>query len=417
MPLQASASALSNAGKGLDTRPPFWMYNTFGSDVNSAGQGVMPNINGKETYISKYEGLSKIAYDGTILWTRSVPGGQTRRIEVDSSGNVYAEGGVRKVTKFSPEGDIIWTSSVDQVSGTGDARFILDDVNGAVYISCTNESTPEAILVKVNASNGSIVWSRTASGTGVQGFGAAVDPSSNRVYQLAFANPGDSIYNAYVIAYNLNGTYQWQTALIDSSRQTSLFPWSIASNNGHGGVYVSTRFGNYAALTFKLNTSGSLTYGIYHSSSGFFQFPGCSVSPDNTRLLVSHYDASLNVFDASNGNQLFTRTINGGNVSAFNCAADDDNNLYIAAYNFGSPKGGVYYKLKSDGSGLGSYGAGLSLSASAGTGGYRSDATCSPYVTLGNLTIGSPSYTVTVTGASAGSGTRAPGNYNFIRTK
>lgn len=416
MPLQSSFSALSNAGKGLDTRPPFWMYNTFGNDLNSAGQGIKHAPNNKDTYVSKYEGLSKIAYDGTILWTRSVPGGQTRRIEVDSSGNIYVEGGSKTIAKFSPDGDIIWSSSIDQASG-GEARFILDDVNSAVYIACSNTSSSLAILAKLNASTGALVWSRTASGTGVQAFGAAVDPSSDRVYLLAFANPGDSIYDSYVIAYNLNGTYQWQTALTDSSRQTSLFPWSIASNDGHGGVYVSTRFGLYAALTFKLNTSGNLTYGIYHPSSGSFQFPGCSVSPDNSRLLVSHYDSSLNVFDASNANQLFTRTITGGNVSAFNCSADDSNNLYLAAYNFSSPKGGVYYKLKSDGSGVGSYGAGLTLSPTAGTGGYRSDATCSPYVTTGNLNIASPSYTATVTGASSGSGTRATGNYNFIRTK
>ncbi len=109
---------------------------------------------------------------GTVIWSKSFDVGKADRAYVivsDDNGNVYPVGEANATTdkslvvlKVSPNGDLLWEAKYD--GGTYDNASGYADVyyDGYVYAvgAVRNSTSVNTVLVKINASNGNIIWAK-----------------------------------------------------------------------------------------------------------------------------------------------------------------------------------------------------------------------------------------------------------------
>lgn len=105
--------------------------------------------------------------DGNLIWSRNHGNGDVTDIHVDSNANVYTTGDlISTVTtrKYNSAGTLQW--STGNLWGGGTSIKVSND--NFVYISQGTTET-DIQLRKLNASNGSLVWSRKLNTSGVWG--------------------------------------------------------------------------------------------------------------------------------------------------------------------------------------------------------------------------------------------------------
>lgn len=146
--LTINTSALPGAtayGTGIAVEPD-------GSLVIS---GVMTSAEGtSDIYVAKLANGSTIFADGTILWARTIDGGEqdddtAQAVAVDGSGSIYVTGAVDRmgggfqdlwVAKFSPDGTTLWESTLDGPGHEADAGLGIA-VNAQGLVFATGELT------------------------------------------------------------------------------------------------------------------------------------------------------------------------------------------------------------------------------------------------------------------------------------
>jgi len=118
-------------------------------DGNLVITGVMTSAQGTaDIYVAKLANGSTVFADGTILWARTIDGGEqdddvARAVAVDGSGSIYVTGAVDRmgggfqdlwIAKFGADGTTLWEISQDGPGHDVDAGFGLTlDPQGLVY--------------------------------------------------------------------------------------------------------------------------------------------------------------------------------------------------------------------------------------------------------------------------------------------
>jgi hypothetical protein len=125
--------------------------------------------------------LTKLDFDGRIVWQVPIFGS---KITVDSASNIYVIGSSTLLTKYAPNGKLLWSDStylgVDDT--TFNAQTLIADSKGNCYISGTYPSSPSTIVTMKFAADGGLSWVARFSGEAGE---------SATVSQLALNNEGD----------------------------------------------------------------------------------------------------------------------------------------------------------------------------------------------------------------------------------
>ncbi len=228
--------------------------------VTPAGTIILTNAGYTDMFIVKYNA------SGTVLWAKGVGGNsfdQANRAAVDGSGNVYVTGffGSSSITfgnvtllisksgnfdmfmvKYDPSGNVLWAKSTGGISvgssnvqGTGIAINSSGNVFATGWFNSSsitfwntaplkNNGKADVYIVKYNATDGSVIWARSAGGTNMdEGNSVATDGSGNVFVTGYFLSPTITFGNIllsnttgskgdadmFIAKYDANGNVPW----------------------------------------------------------------------------------------------------------------------------------------------------------------------------------------------------------------
>ena len=276
-----AAGTLTSSYQGLVANKDVWT-STFGASGSSleSSNGIAldsaKNIYtiGKTLHTSGTTDSLLVKYNnsGTMQWQRTLTGSNSNDfgngIAIDSSDNIYTVGTTGSnsndivISKYNTSGVIQWQA----ILGTNVAQAgngIAVDSSGNVYITGTtiNGTDYDIITAKYNSS-GTIQWQRQlgiiGSNKNDEGFGIAVDSSSN-VYITGYGdNTANFTSDILIVKYDTNGNINngWQRRLTGG----------VAASYGRGIVVDSS--GNVYIVGLSFITSYSLTIAKYNPSGG-----------------------------------------------------------------------------------------------------------------------------------------------------
>lgn len=204
--------------------------------------------------------LVKLDPNGDRLWERHIgsPSNEFGRgLAIDSTGNVFLAGTTTGqvgaidyfgydsfLTKYSPQGDELWTQQFD--SDVGDfARAIAVDGPDNIYFAGSNSVTLNdgALLTKFD-SGGSIIWNQTLDYAAFPGRGSRISEVTTDedgfVYTVGTTDFlfEDNVFafggSPYVAKHDATGALLWQNTL-EGDTISSVSDVTIDS---HGNVYI-----------------------------------------------------------------------------------------------------------------------------------------------------------------------------------
>jgi hypothetical protein len=413
MPVQSS-STLKNTGQKQDV--DYWIWRGIAAGT-VGGRAALTHPNGKDTYISTYDtGISKVDAGGAIAWTRSSPSGLVYGADTDSSGNVYIVSGNTTATKFDSNGSVIWCRTINTDSPSSPNPGISVGTSGAVYVA-SQDSSNNPVLIKLN-SDGSMAWSRKISGATGQFQFVNVDEANDRVYAAAYVgitnSQSASGFATVLVAFNLSGTTQWQKRLWEDSVNRS-FPSGVQSYNG--SAFVSFTMGYYSCPIFKYSKNGDLEpisggiYGLW-GYDDFFANAFFRISQTNGDIVVTYRSGTVAKYSIS-GTPIWSRKFTTSSFSSGqDVSIDSSGNVYSLVYGGNTVKC-IFAKLKSDGSGTGSYG---DCSYTSGTSSHLLDNSMQSWQASSSYTISSTSHTSTAV-SFTGVTSNVVGRFAPLRTR
>lgn len=229
---------------------------TTGTDIGSLVRGVSVASDGSYAVIAG-NAVLKITATNTLDWQRGDTSITFMNCVIDSSGNVYAigySGSTAYFCKYNSSGTQQWFKSCSSTAP--------DDVMGMEITSDGNlflgwgATSGTAVSMKVDSSNGSILWQKLLTDTSLKCQDVATDSSGN-CYQYGYA--GSTRY-PFIVKYDSSGNVTWQRKLTDVSA-TGLFAYGIgvdSSGNVFAACYLGSG-GTNRSFVVKLDSSGSLT--------------------------------------------------------------------------------------------------------------------------------------------------------------
>jgi hypothetical protein len=229
---------------------------TTGTDIGSALGGISVASDGSYA-ITAGNAVLKITAANTLDWQRGDTNINFMNCVIDSSGNVYAigySGSTAYFCKYNSSGTQQWFKSCSSTAP--------DDVMGMEITSDGNlflgwgATSGTAVSMKVDSSNGSILWQKLLTDTSLKCQDVATDSSGN-CYQYGYA--GSTRY-PFIVKYDSSGNVTWQRKLTDVSA-TGLFAYGIgvdSSGNVFAACYLGSG-GTNRSFIVKLDSSGSLT--------------------------------------------------------------------------------------------------------------------------------------------------------------
>jgi hypothetical protein len=262
--------------------------------------------------------VTKLDSSGAIQWQKLLSSNSSRSNDyffgvcTDSSGNVYATGGLRNTSvtaqysymtaKYNSSGVLQWYSSLlPGISGdtatTGNSVAV--DSSGNVYsggvMQLPSQSTSgQAYLIKYNSS-GTVQWQKSYWGNTGSSFTSniktiAVDSSAN-IYTTGELQLSTSPtnYPAYVAKFNTSGTRQWDTRVYSTSNSGTGYGLVLDSS---GNVYVAGQVqrassSNYDGFLIKFNSAGTVQWQRTFSSTYSTYIYGLAIDETNSTLFVS----------------------------------------------------------------------------------------------------------------------------------
>ena len=208
-----------------------------------------------------YYSVGKYTTTGTKIWTaRFADGFDTDGwgLAVDNDSNsIYvageseAEGGQDNATLTkldATDGSIIWSKTYD--FGFNSQSSVVDvasDGNPVMVGYAYNGTDDYVATTKVDAADGSIIWTRSLDGQGYENaYGMAVGPTGEIVaigYMSQLGEEGDTDDHMLVVKYDSTGSIQWQKAILfDTGFNCS---GADADIDSAGNIYVTGSYQYY----------------------------------------------------------------------------------------------------------------------------------------------------------------------------
>jgi len=288
-----------------------------------------PNVRESHAFLGKFDSA------GNEVWTKQTGTSDidgSRAVAVDTSGNIYISGWIRRdlgelnagdtdafLTKFDGNGNEVWTTRIG--TNCGDAGVgVATDKAGNVYVTGstegdlggTNAGKSDAFLSKLDPS-GDEVWTRQiGTSTHEQSKSVAVDASDN-VYISGWTygdlgGPGEGPCDVFLAKFGSDGNELWTTQIgtVRNDRSASV------AVDAAGNVYIS-----------------GWTEGDFRGPNAGHDGGGC--------------DAFLSKF-GPDGNEVWTTQVGTHPGEASNAVAvDTAGNVYISGWtygHFGGPNAG-----------------------------------------------------------------------------
>lgn len=345
------AAAGAGAGGGLTSFFGYAGYSisnlSFYGDLDETGY----SFGGRDTSDSTYR-FGRLNADLSIAWQRSltITNGfrGTGLIRSDSSKNVYAIGYTTNdgtgnaqdfyAAKYNSSGTLQWQrklgDSNNQEFYDGDATS-----NGDVIFAGDTGNYPSNYrFLAVLDNAGNTTWQRLINDSGRNYSGCAFDSSSN-FYGFSL----DSSYYNSIVKYNSAGTLQWKKTVYPASGQQSGYTGGAIDSSGN--VYaVGRSSANYtnAGVIVKVDSAGNFSW-CREITQDFTQFSKAAVdSSGNVYVTLSNGVIKIN----SSGSIVWQRSISNFTVMDIQVIGDY---MYLSGAN------SRFAKLKTDGSGTGSY--------------------------------------------------------------
>jgi hypothetical protein len=295
-----------------------WIRQISGNDTNGdVGYGVATDASGNILVTGNFSGtasfggtnlvsaggrdmfLAKFDPSGTVLWATQAGGTNDDiglHVAVDNSGNSIVTGYFRNlssfgstnlnsgssnysdsyVAKYDASGQLLW---VRQIGGNRfDSGYVaVVDAAGNIYatgyfntsvsvsVATLTGTSDEMYLVKFDSA-GTLLWARSAGGTGSdKGSSVALD-STNGVYvtgwfQKTIAFPGTNLfslggYDGFLAKYNVDGTFNWARQMGTGE----VFAQSVVVDNS-GAIWVLGDFTNKMTLSGTTLTAANTNAG------------------------------------------------------------------------------------------------------------------------------------------------------------
>ena len=290
-------------------------------------------------------------------------GANGRGVAVASSGNSYIVGNISTfmlIAKYNSSGTLQWQRSLGTVSNPEEGWAIAIDPSENVYITGYADVAGQAnnvIIAKYNTS-GTIQWQKQLAGVGTKneyGTSIAVDSASN-VYVTAYSNAGAGGGNFDFLTFKLDssGNMSWQRSLSGTgfSGTSSDFGIGIALDSA-SNVYVtgfSDNNSTYDLVLAKYNTTGTLQWQrtLGNNTGGSDAGNGVVVDSANN-IYVTGLINGIGILVAkynSSGAIEWQRSLTGSaTIFAVGAAVDSSNNVYVTAYGDISGSGGANYDI------------------------------------------------------------------------
>jgi len=286
-----------------------------------------------------------------------------RGVAVAPSGNIYIVGNISTfmlIAKYNSSGTLQWQRSLGTVSNPEEGWAIAIDPSENVYITGYADVAGQAnnvIIAKYNTS-GTIQWQKQLAGVGTKneyGTSIAVDSASN-VYVTAYSNASAGGGNFDFLTFKLDssGNMSWQRSLSGTgfSGTSSDFGIGIALDSA-SNVYVtgfSDNNSTYDLVLAKYNTTGTLQWQrtLGNNTGGSDAGNGVVVDSANN-IYVTGLINGIGILVAkynSSGAIEWQRSLTGSaTISAVGAAVDSSNNVYVTAYGDISGSGGANYDI------------------------------------------------------------------------
>jgi hypothetical protein len=297
------------------TLQPFWNI-SHGGSRSDEGWCVTTDDEGN-VYFAGFDRVSgaiadvfvkKLTADGVELWNMSWDGGFDDKpyIITESNGHIYVGGA--KFLSFSPtetdifilklhasNGSLVWSRTWDG-SGHGydEVDGLLVDGN-SIYVSgwATENSTQTDIVVLKYSENGDLIWSRTWGTSGVDEANGQLGLDENHVYVVGHydALPLGLGGDAVLVAFNkVDGSYAWNTTWGGSGLDDA-FGMAMSSNYIYS-VGLTTSFGGDMIFLLKYNANGSLIWNAMWGGSNAEIARAVDISADGTSIYIAGNTAS-----------------------------------------------------------------------------------------------------------------------------
>lgn len=168
-------------------------------------------------------------------------------IHIDSFGNIYIMGRFYYDTniqypgiiKYDSVGALSWASKIAIGNGTTTPSAITMDSQGNLYATFnwydSSVSRYKALLVKVNGTNGNIIWSKIYDGTSNSYIYKVLIDSNDNVYVINVYT--DSSYRTQVVKYNSTGTII-ETFALNNSNGGSMWGYNMSLDETSQHIYL-----------------------------------------------------------------------------------------------------------------------------------------------------------------------------------
>ncbi len=261
-------------------------------------------------------------------------------IALDSLGNIYSAnnnvaglGESSNLTKYNPNGDVIWEK---KISFSTNEVYIydleLDSQENIVAVGRFLTTTYIGFVIKFDK-DGNVLWQRQHTGEYEELYSVAIGPEDSiYVGGSTYFSPPNYTSDIYVVKYNSAGVMQWKKQIQGTSFDEEWVSDGVVDVDGnyYGTCYqLSDISGDEQLYTFKLSSAGALTWQKYVGSTQYEQGDSIVLAPNgDIYILGSGYNASNIVRYDVNGTLIWQKEISNCYLSEM--AVDKNSNLYLA---------------------------------------------------------------------------------------
>lgn len=308
---------------------------TVDNSGNTYFTGTSDSSEGDEVFVTKFN------KDGTSQWRKDFGNGnetEASGIEVDAQGNTYITGEFQGqltfstssgstvldggqfnddvfVAKLNSEGNVVWAQEFGDPSFTDEAEDVVVDKDGNSYLFMTEggESSDNAVVTKLDKSNGSELWKQNFNSNNIEAEDIAIDNTGNTYITGEFENT--VTFGNTTLEGGEDGDIF--VAKLDSSNGNVLWAKDLDSQDNGDDVDVEA-----IAVDEMGNTYVTGSYGESMSVGNFMLYDEGGESGEGEDAFIAKFD--------SQGEVKWAQNLGGMNAESISDIAVNDGKIHIA---------------------------------------------------------------------------------------